>query len=613
MILFSLLVLVGFTKSLQYLVVEYLQRRLYAKITAIIALAYEVDDMENDLKLEHRANRYFDIILIHKSLAFIVTDVLSVALQTFIGLILLSLYHPYFIVFGFLILLSIAIPLYLFGRSGKESATEESNRKYEVADYLKSLALKYHQGEPISQYNTTDNQINYFLSGRSRHFRTLFAQNITYMALYAILNALLLALGGFLVIKNQLSLGQLVAAEIVVNAILGHFMYALKYLESFYDVYAASHKVYPFYLSLERLADKRKLDWQLTDSSPPIGRPIQEMESSKKIFTPPNFKKFSLYLGGVAFLVLLFLVLVPWQQFSRGTGNVVALNPNDRVQSITAPLDGIVEEWLVQDGQFVRKGEVIVKVMDNDPNYLVRLEAKRDAAIAEFQAAKEASDTGRLNFHRQEKLRDEGLSSSKEFELAKIKYKKLLAEESAAAANLAQTEVELARQQQQDIIAPRAGQIRRILVGSGQTKVNMGEPLVEFVPETNQQAVELFIDGMDLPLVHNGRHVRLQFEGWPAIQFTGWPSVSIGSFGGLVKVVDPSVNNNGLFRILVVPDPEDPNPWPSDQFIRQGTRVVGIINLDIVTIGYELWRQINGFPKSMGESPQYHSTGGNKK
>jgi multidrug efflux pump subunit AcrA (membrane-fusion protein) len=107
--------------------------------------------------------------------------------------------------------------------------------------------------------------------------------------------------------------------------------------------------------------------------------------------------------------------------------------------------------------------------------------------------------------------------------------------------------------------------------------------------------VELQIDGNDLPLVRKGDKARLQFEGWPAAQFVGWPSVAVGTFGGKVYLVDPTANEKGQFRVLVEPDPDD-QPWPDGQYLRQGVRAQGWILLNTVTVGWEVWRQLNGFP-----------------
>jgi membrane fusion protein, adhesin transport system len=94
--------------------------------------------------------------------------------------------------------------------------------------------------------------------------------------------------------------------------------------------------------------------------------------------------------------------------------------------------------------------------------------------------------------------------------------------------------------------------------------------------------------------VTRGRNVRLQFEGWPAVQFAGWPSVAVGTFSGEVVNVDSTDDGKGKFRILVVP--EAGNEWPSDHYLRQGVRANGWVLLNRVSLGYELWRQLNGFP-----------------
>jgi hypothetical protein len=94
--------------------------------------------------------------------------------------------------------------------------------------------------------------------------------------------------------------------------------------------------------------------------------------------------------------------------------------------------------------------------------------------------------------------------------------------------------------------------------------------------------------------------VRIEFDGFPALQVTGWPSVSVGSFGGTVKVVDFVNTHPGEFRILVVPDPQD-EPWPVQ--LRNGSGTKGWVMLDSVPLWYEWWRQLNGFPASLYKEP----------
>jgi adhesin transport system membrane fusion protein len=122
-----------------------------------------------------------------------------------------------------------------------------------------------------------------------------------------------------------------------------------------------------------------------------------------------------------------------------------------------------------------------------------------------------------------------------------------------------------------------------------------GDPLAVIVPESTTDVVELWIDGNDMPMVLPGSPVRLQFEGWPALQFAGWPSVAVGTFGGRVTLIDRTDNGRGKFRALVEPDQTD-EQWPSKRFLRQGVRANGWVLLNVVPIGYELWRQFNGFP-----------------
>jgi multidrug resistance efflux pump len=144
------------------------------------------------------------------------------------------------------------------------------------------------------------------------------------------------------------------------------------------------------------------------------------------------------------------------------------------------------------------------------------------------------------------------------------------------------------------ITAPRDGTIYRLpLYERGQT-IKEGETLFTIVPETSERAVELFINGNDISLIHVGDHVRLQFEGWPAIQFSGWPSVAVGTFGGQVAKVDPTDDGTGKFRIQVIPEKD--TEWPPTQYLRQGVRANGWVMLQSVSLGYEIWRQINGFP-----------------
>jgi hypothetical protein len=141
-------------------------------------------------------------------------------------------------------------------------------------------------------------------------------------------------------------------------------------------------------------------------------------------------------------------------------------------------------------------------------------------------------------------------------------------------------------------------------VGQGGQYVKEGEDLCTIVPDSTDRVVELSLDGLDAPLVlayaeRTGRmpHVRLQFEGWPAVQFSGWPELAIGTFGGRIRQIDQASLGGGKFRVLVEPEERlTGDVWPDQQFLRQGNLAIGWVFLNRVPLGYEIWRRLNGFP-----------------
>jgi multidrug efflux pump subunit AcrA (membrane-fusion protein) len=143
------------------------------------------------------------------------------------------------------------------------------------------------------------------------------------------------------------------------------------------------------------------------------------------------------------------------------------------------------------------------------------------------------------------------------------------------------------------VLAPQDGQITKtISAGIGEV-VKEGEMMVKIVPQKFQYAVEMYVQPMDLPLISIGQKVRFQFDGWPAIVFSGWPNVSYGTYGGKVVAIDNSISDNGKFRILVAEDSKD-KQWPLALKVGGGAK--GMALLQDVTIIYELWRNMNGFP-----------------
>lgn len=383
------------------------------------------------------------------------------------------------------------------------------------------------------------------------------------------------------------------------------------------------------------------------------------------------------------------LWFAPWQQSVAGTGRVIAYAPLDRQQPIQTPIAGRLVRWHVQEGSVVRAGQLVATIEDNDPGLAGRLSRVQDAAETRLEAARQsvqmiedqirslesaqasaveaaagrvrmASDrlraaeqsrdaaaavarTAELNLTRIRGLAKDGLSSTRDLEVAELaaqtaKADKQRAEATVGAArgevasleaerkrtdaslradieraraslesargDVARAEGEVqeratavARQHTMQVVAPRDGAILRMLAAEGAEYVAAGDAIATLVPDTTSRAVELSLSGRDGPLVAPGRKVRLQFEGWPAVQFVGWPSVAVGTFPGIVSYVDAAADPNGHVRVVVVPDP-DSQPWPNSTLLRQGIRANGWVLLDRVRLGFELWRQWNGFPPS---------------
>jgi multidrug efflux pump subunit AcrA (membrane-fusion protein) len=334
------------------------------------------------------------------------------------------------------------------------------------------------------------------------------------------------------------------------------------------------------------------------------------------IRVPRVMKNFATLLRITLVTIILFLAFTPWVQTAPGFGQVTAFNPENRLQTVNAQVSGRISRWFVQDGAQVKAGDPIVEIIDNDPRLVERLEAERDAVRRKYEAAMIAMETAEINLNRQEDLFKRGLSARKEFEDARIKYKTLKSTAAQASADLNKADVQLSRQARQLITAPRDGTVVQILAGNLATFIKEGDELAKFLPASTERAVELYVNGLDIPFIYPGRKVRMQFEGWPVIQFSGWPSAAIGTFGGVVKIVEPNASANGRFRLLIVEDPDDfpwPEEWPligedgqkistNHEFLRFGAKVKGWVLLNTVPLGYELWRQLNNFPPEFDRS-----------
>jgi hypothetical protein len=171
----------------------------------------------------------------------------------------------------------------------------------------------------------------------------------------------------------------------------------------------------------------------------------------------------------------------------------------------------------------------------------------------------------------------------------------MLANEAGARAALNKADIGVSRQSSQVVTAPQDGRIVHIVAGATATVVKAGEPIATFAPVHVARAVEVFLSGLDAPLVDAGLPARIMFEGWPAVQFSGWPEAALGTFPAIVLTIDPVAQPDGRFRALLRPDPAG-DPWPPERYLRLGGQARAWVQLSEVRLGYELWRQLNRFP-----------------
>lgn len=415
--------------------------------------------------------------------------------------------------------------------------------------------------------------------------------------------------------------------------------------------------------------------------------------SGKEIFNKEYHKGFKNFLKFFSIFLLLILFL-PWTQNITSQGNVTTLKPNQRPQTLQSQIPGRVEQWYVQEGNFVKKGDTILRISEVKSDYFDenlaqrtndQLTAKSSSVVAyknktdalknqikaleqervlkleqaknkvaqtalkvtsdsiDLEAIKIKADIANTQYQRAIALQAEGIKAVKDVEekqsklqevnakltsqqnkllstkqdlvnsklaiatlratyadkIAKAQSSLYTAESSGldTEAQVSKLETSLANYKKRSsllyITAPQAGYINKtIKAGLGET-FKEGEPLVHIMPANYDLAVEMYVSPIDLPLIHIGEDVRVQFDGWPAIVFSGWPNVSYGTYGAKIVAIENFISTNGKYRVLLKPNAEDA-PWP--EAIRVGSGAKTIALLENVPIWFEIWRQINSFP-----------------
>lgn len=258
-LLFGFLALAGAIRVVQSYVIEVLQRRLFVRVLADLSLRLprvtaDCFDRGNGPEL---VNRFFDIVTVQKVAAMLLLDGASVLLQILVGLIILAFYHPFLLAFDVLLILSIVFVMFAMGRGAVRTAIAESRAKYAVVAALEEMArypivFKLAGASDFARERADSLAVDY-VQCRRAHFSVVLRQIIGFLTLQVLAATALLTLGGFLVMDGQLTLGQLVAAELIVSGVLASLAKFGKKLENVYDLLAAVDKLgHLFDLPLER-------------------------------------------------------------------------------------------------------------------------------------------------------------------------------------------------------------------------------------------------------------------------------------------------------------------------------------------------------------------------
>ena len=249
LMLLAFLAFSSFLRVLQTYVVEIIQRRLFARVSA--DLSYRIPRVEMtamDTKDGRElVNRFFEIVTVQKVSAGLLLDGISLVLGTLIGMAVLAFYHPWLLGFDVILIALIAFIVFVIGRGAITTSIKESKTKYKMAAWFEELISNptafRHSGAAEFAMGRVDHLTYEYLSARKAHFRILLRQISFALGMQAVASTVLLGLGGWLVISGQLTLGQLVAAELIVTVIVGSFAKLGKHMESYYDLLASVDKL----------------------------------------------------------------------------------------------------------------------------------------------------------------------------------------------------------------------------------------------------------------------------------------------------------------------------------------------------------------------------------
>ena len=239
----------GLLQINQMKIIEKIQQRIFVRFSFQIAERIPKLDLKqaDSYYLPELVNRFFDITALQKSLSKLLLDVPGASIQILFGLILLSFYHPLFILLSVLLVIVLSVILYYTGNKGLETSLLESRHKYGVAAWLEEMArviksLKFSKGSHFHMQKA-DERVSAYLQYRTSHFRILLFQYKMLVLFKTLITAAMLIIGSFLLVNQQLNIGQFIAAEIVIITVINSVERLINNLDSVYDVLTSVEKI----------------------------------------------------------------------------------------------------------------------------------------------------------------------------------------------------------------------------------------------------------------------------------------------------------------------------------------------------------------------------------
>ena len=239
--------------------------------------------------------------------------------------------------------------------------------------------------------------------------------------------------------------------------------------------------------------------------------------------------------------------------------------------------------------------------------YKEGIESKRNYEKAEDALIKSKAEMGKIEIDIQIETRNREIIAQEKDKFLKETKNKIKSLENALLSadnqlkNLEQSlqkqATTIARYATSEVLAPKDGYVVRVLNNDKNKFIKKGEAVIHFAPKVDVKSIRLKVSDFNMPLIKEGLPARIMFYGWPALQISGWPQIKFGTFGGVIKKVEPLSHEKGFYYAYIVDTPSE--PWPNDELLRIGTQATVWIRLSTVPLWYQMWRLMNALPPQM--------------